>query len=60
VRRFSRNSISAQTNGGLNLRSLYSLSNSVTPINAPLEYDSNSMVDGEYIRASLGYDGLLS
>jgi hypothetical protein len=51
-----RNSISAQTNGGLNLRSLYSLSNSVTPINAPLEYDS-SMVDGEYIRASLGYDG---
>jgi hypothetical protein len=31
-------------------------SNSVTPINAPLEYDS-SMVDGEYIRASLGYDG---
>jgi TonB-linked SusC/RagA family outer membrane protein len=51
------NSISAQTNGGLNLRSLYALSNSVTPINAPLEYDSSSMVDGEYIRASLGYDG---
>ena len=22
-----------------------------------LEYDSSSMVDGEYIRASLGYDG---
>jgi hypothetical protein len=48
--------VSAQTNGGLNLRSLLS-SNSVTPINAPLEYDSSSMVDGEYIRASLGYDG---
>jgi hypothetical protein len=51
------NSISARTNGGLNLRSLYSLSNSVTPINAPLEYDANQLVDGEYIRASLGYDG---
>ncbi|MFB0910702.1 MAG: SusC/RagA family TonB-linked outer membrane protein, partial [Flavobacterium sp.] len=51
------NSVSARTNGGLNLRSLYALSNSVTPINAPLEYDSSSMVDGEYIRASLGYDG---
>jgi hypothetical protein len=23
------------------------------------EYDSSSMVDGEYIRASLGYDGFL-
>jgi hypothetical protein len=47
--------VSAQTNGGLNLRSLYSLSNSVTPINAP-EYDQVQH-DGEYIRASLGYDG---
>jgi outer membrane receptor protein involved in Fe transport len=52
-----RTSIFAATNGGLNLRSLYSLSNSVSPINAPDEYDSSSMVDGEYIRASLGYDG---
>ncbi|PKH67596.1 SusC/RagA family TonB-linked outer membrane protein [Flavobacterium sp. ALD4] len=52
-----RNSIFAVTNGGLNIKSLYSLSNSVSPINAPSEYDSSSMVDGEYIRASLGYDG---
>lgn len=50
------NSIFAGTNGGLNLRSLYALSNSVNPINAPTEYDASSMVDGEYIRASLGYD----
>jgi len=56
IRRNVRNSIFASTNGGLNLRSLYSLSNSVNPINAPTEYDSTSMVDGEYIRASLGYD----
>jgi len=51
-----RNSIFASTNGGLNKARLYSLSNSVNPINAPTEYASNSMVDGEYIRASLGYD----
>ncbi|MGO4818647.1 SusC/RagA family TonB-linked outer membrane protein [Flavobacterium sp. W22_SRS_FP1] len=52
-----RNDIRAQTNGGLNIKSLYSLSNTVSPINAPIEYGSSSMVDGEYIRASLGYDG---
>lgn len=51
-----RNSIFAETNGGLNLPRLYSLSNSVSPINAPVEYEASSMVDGEYIRASLGYD----
>jgi TonB-linked SusC/RagA family outer membrane protein len=51
-----KNSIFATTNGGLNKPGLYSLSNSVSPINAPVEYASNSMVDGEYIRASLGYD----
>ena len=52
-----RNSILASTNGGLNKARLYSLSNSVGPILAPTEYAANSMVDGEYIRASLGYDG---
>jgi len=52
------NSIFAATNGGLSLRGLYSLSNSRNPINAPQEYDASSMVDGEYIRASLGYDNV--
>jgi TonB-linked SusC/RagA family outer membrane protein len=50
-------SIFAATNGGLNAARLYALSNSVNPINAPGEYAANSMVDGQYIRASLGYDG---
>ncbi len=49
-------SIFASTNGGINKARLYSLSNSVGPINAPNEYSANSMVDGQYIRASLGYD----
>ena len=56
IRRNVNNSIFAATNGGLNLKGLYALSNSVSPINAPTEYDATSMVDGEYIRASLGYD----
>ena len=56
VRNNIRNSIFASTNGGLNKSRLYSLSNSVGPILAPAEYDANSMVDGAYIRASLGYD----
>lgn len=47
LRNNTANSIAAETNGGLNLRGLYSLSNSVTPINAPDEYDASSLVDGD-------------
>jgi len=49
------NSIYIKTNGGLNLAGLYSLSNSVSPLNPPTEYDAVQMVDGVYGRASLGY-----
>ena len=56
IRQNKYNSIYARTNGGLNLAGLYALSNSVSPINAPTEYDATTMVDGQYIRASLGYD----
>ncbi|WP_054851681.1 SusC/RagA family TonB-linked outer membrane protein [Olleya sp. ITB9] len=58
LRRNDRSSIYAQTNGGLNLPGLYSLSNSVNAIEAPTEYEAVSKVDGLYARASLGYDGL--
>ncbi|QXP59879.1 SusC/RagA family TonB-linked outer membrane protein [Olleya sp. HaHaR_3_96] len=57
LRRNDRNSIFAETNGGLNLAGLYALSNGVNPMNAPTEYDATSKVDGLYARASLGYDG---
>ena len=57
IRNNTKNNILASTNGGLNKASLYSLSNSATPILAPVEYAANSMVDGQYIRTSLGYDG---
>ena len=56
VRNNIRNSIFAATNGGLNKSRLYSLSNSFAPILAPEEYQASSMVDGAFIRASLGYD----
>ena len=56
LRRNTWSSIFAATNGGLNLAGLYSLSNSVNPINAPTEFDAVKMVDGVYGRASLGYD----
>ena len=56
IRQNKQNSIFAGTNGGLNLPGLYALSNSVSPINAPTEYDATSVVDGQFARASLGYD----
>ena len=56
IRQNKQNSIFAGTNGGLNLPGLYALSNSVSPINAPAEYDATSVVDGQFARASLGYD----
>lgn len=56
LRRNENSSIYASTNGGLNLAGLYSLSNSVSPINAPDEYEAVQMVDGIYARAGLGYD----
>ncbi|EGV44125.1 SusC/RagA family TonB-linked outer membrane protein [Bizionia argentinensis JUB59] len=57
LRRQTWNSIRAQTNGGLGIPGLYSLSNSVSPIIAPNEYEATKMVDGLFARASLGYDG---
>ncbi len=55
LRRNSRNSIFAATNGGLNAPGFYALSNSSGPLNPPTEYDATSMIDGVYARAGLGY-----
>ncbi|WP_179354549.1 SusC/RagA family TonB-linked outer membrane protein [Winogradskyella vidalii] len=56
LRRQTWESVRAVTNGGLGIPGLYALSNSVNPIEAPTEYDATKMVDGAFIRASLGYD----
>lgn len=56
LRRQTWESIRAVTNGGLGIPRLYALSNSVNPIEAPTEYEATKMVDGAFVRASLGYD----
>ncbi|WOD42223.1 SusC/RagA family TonB-linked outer membrane protein [Hwangdonia lutea] len=48
--------IYALTNGGLNLRDVYSLANSASAINAPTETEWTKNVDGLFARASFGYD----
>jgi len=57
LRRQTWESIRAETNGGLGIPGLYTLTNSVSPIIAPIEYNAKKMVDGLFARASLGYDG---
>ncbi len=52
-------SISASTNGGLNLPGLFSLGNSKNPLNAPYEYLAKVGQDGYYINTSFGYDNFL-
>ncbi|HMB99722.1 MAG TPA: SusC/RagA family TonB-linked outer membrane protein, partial [Flavobacteriaceae bacterium] len=56
IMRQSYSSTRAFTNGGLNVDRLYSLSNSVNPIQAPTENDFTKGVDGYYANASFGYD----
>ncbi len=52
-------SISASTNGGLNIPGLFALSNSKNPLNAPSEYLAKEGIDGYYINTSIGYDDFL-
>jgi len=55
LRRSRINSIRAITNGGLVVPGLYSLSNSVSPIVAPLEQDEHIGVDGIFANTNFGY-----
>ncbi|SDB48534.1 TonB-linked outer membrane protein, SusC/RagA family [Flavobacteriaceae bacterium MAR_2010_188] len=59
IRRNNFSSIRAQTNGGLVLPGLFSLTNSVNIPNAPLEIQEKIGVDGIYGLASFGYNNLL-
>jgi TonB-linked SusC/RagA family outer membrane protein len=59
IRRNNFSSISASTNGGLVLPSLFSLSNSKNLPNAPIEIVEKIGVDGIYGLASFGYDNTL-
>ncbi|EMY82079.1 TonB-dependent outer membrane receptor protein, RagA/SusC family [Psychroflexus gondwanensis ACAM 44] len=55
LRRNEQTFIRASTNGGLNATSFYALSNSKDPLQPPLEYEADQMVDGLFARGSLGY-----
>ncbi|QNF33686.1 SusC/RagA family TonB-linked outer membrane protein [Adhaeribacter swui] len=57
-RRQMINTIFAQTNGGLVVPRIYSLSNSVNPLNPPFETDQRWGVDGYFASATFGYKEL--
>jgi TonB-linked SusC/RagA family outer membrane protein len=59
LRRTGSNSVLAETNGGLSIPKLYSLSNSVNAINAPTEVASERAVNGFYAQGTVGYDNML-
>lgn len=59
IRRTDLSSIYAETNGGLVLAGLYSLSNSLNLPPAPVESVEKVGVDGFYGLASFGYDNLI-
>jgi len=59
LRRNNLNSISAITNGGLFVPGLYSLSNSVNLIEAPVERYERIGVDGLFASATVGYKELV-
>jgi TonB-linked SusC/RagA family outer membrane protein len=59
LRRTTVSSIFASTNGGLVVPKLYSLSNSLSPINAPSESYAPSEVDGYFAGATLSYQDKL-
>lgn len=58
LRRERQNSIFASTNNGLVVPRLYSLSNSVDPINPPTESDTRRAVDGIFASTTFGYKDL--
>lgn len=60
MRRSNMSSIRASTNGGLVVANLYSLSNSVAAIEAPVESVQKIGVDGLFAQASFGYKELVN
>ena len=55
IRRQYIKSIFATTNGGLALPNLYALTNTVSPLVAPTEYDARIGVDGIFASTTFGY-----
>ncbi|TPE45235.1 SusC/RagA family TonB-linked outer membrane protein [Pontibacter mangrovi] len=59
LRRERMNSVRASTNGGLAVPELYSLSNTVSPIEPPVEDSWRRGVDGIFANANFGYKEML-
>jgi len=59
LRRSNLNSIRATTNGGLVVPELYSLSNTISPIEPPVEQYQRVGVDGHFANATFGYKEIL-
>jgi TonB-linked SusC/RagA family outer membrane protein len=59
MRRTDLRSIKATTNGGIVIPGLYSLSNSINPLQAPLEENIRVGVDGIFANANLGFRKML-
>ena len=60
IRRIKNQSVQALTNGGLIGPGVYSLANSLNPINAPTELNTPRAVDGYFAGATLGYKEFLT
>ena len=59
IRRNNTSSIRGNTNGGLAVPGIFSLSNSVNAIVAPVESETQVGVDGMFATANFGYKGFL-
>jgi TonB-linked SusC/RagA family outer membrane protein len=59
IRKTHTESIFSQTNGGLALPRLYTLSNTANPLEAPLEIDQDLQVNGVFANLTLGYKEML-
>lgn len=59
IRKTHVESIFAQTNGGLALPRLYTLSNSANPIEAPVERDQDLQVNGVFANLTLGINDMI-
>ena len=60
IRRRTRTSINASTNGGLAVPGLYSLNNSANPVNPPAEFYGTDEVDGYFGGLTFTYKNFLT
>jgi TonB-linked SusC/RagA family outer membrane protein len=60
IRKERTRSVNASTNGGLAIDRIYSLANTVYPMEAPVEFDGRREVDGYFAGATLSWRDMLT